>query len=1007
MTFDLDYLFAVAVVYLLTLFLIAYAAERGWVPGRIIHHPITYALSLGVYCTSWSYYGSVGFAEQQGFLYLTIYFGPTLAFILAPLILVPILRLIRDYQLTSLADLFAFRYSSQLAGILVTLFMLVGTLPYIALQIRAVSESIRLLTQDAATLELGLMFCLILTLFAILFGARHISPREKHEGLVLAIAFESLVKLGAILIIGGFALFGVFNGPSGLEQWLQQNPQALQALYEPVGQSPWASLILLSFAAAFLLPRQFHMVFIENLSSRSLIHASWMFPLFLLLFNLAIPPILWAGQALSTTTSADYYTLGITLSSNNTLLPIIAFIGGISAASAMVIVTTLALSQMALNHLLLPASYPDPELDMYGWLIWGRRMLIIGIIMVSYFLYLILERNTGLVQLGLVSFVAVAQFLPGLIGVLFWQRASRAGFLAGLLGGALVWYLSLIEPLLVNSGIFQHAVDLSSLLGLDEQNIWAFSTFWSLAANTSVFVLVSLITQQDADERRAVAACFQDNPLLPDSHLLSVLTPQQWITQLAGIIGETTSRNEVEKALADLNMSEHEQRPHELYRLRDRIERNLSGMLGPMLARMIVASPPDDTVSANHMLADHIRFIEERLEQSRNRLYGLTAELDSLRRYHRQILQDLPLGACSLARDGEILNWNQAMEQLSSIDRYHAIGTSVAQLPDPWGSLLADFVNGKQQHLRKIQIPIQNRVRWFNLHKAAIAAASQPSKALVPASNPESQAMWGGIVILIEDLTDLQTLEAELAHSERLASIGRLAAGVAHEIGNPTTGIACIAQNLRYEEEPEVIEQNLSDILQQTERINTIVQSLVTFSHSGLPEPRANSRFNLYDCVHEAQRLVKLSQNTKQLHYINRCPDTYEIEGDRQKLLQVFVNLLNNAGDASKSDDRIEIDAELQSNTDQPMIAIRVSDQGEGIPEELRERVFEPFFTTKDPGEGTGLGLPLVYNIIRDHNGTISIEENPEGGTRILIQLPLTPAVDIAMPEAATQDYIV
>jgi len=230
MSFELGHLFFAALVYLLVLFFIAYATEQGWIPQRIARHPVTYALSLGVYATSWSFYGSVGFAQTQGFNFLSIYIGVTLAFMLAPVLLAPILRIARDYQLTSLADVLSFRYRSQTAGVLVTLFMLLGTFPYIALQILAVTESIQILTQEATPQVLALGFCVTLTLFAILFGARHISPREKHEGLVVAIAFESMIKLVALCAVGVFALFGVFGGFGGLGEWLGAHPQALEGL---------------------------------------------------------------------------------------------------------------------------------------------------------------------------------------------------------------------------------------------------------------------------------------------------------------------------------------------------------------------------------------------------------------------------------------------------------------------------------------------------------------------------------------------------------------------------------------------------------------------------------------------------------------------------------------------------------------------------------------------------------------------------------------------------------
>ena len=269
MTFDLSILFLVTVAYLLLLFLIAYAADNGWISPKVARHPVTYVLSLGVYATSWTYYGSVGFAQAQGYNFLAIYLGVTLTFLLAPVLLMPILRLVRDYQLTSLADLFAFRFRSQTAGVLVTLFMLMGTLPYIALQIRAVTESLEILSQEVPPQLVALVYCVTLTLFAILFGARHVSPREKHEGLVVAIAFESLVKLVALLGVGLFAVFGIFGGLGGMTDWIAAHPAAVQALYEPVREGPWITLLLLAFAAAFLLPRQFHMTFTENQNPRS------------------------------------------------------------------------------------------------------------------------------------------------------------------------------------------------------------------------------------------------------------------------------------------------------------------------------------------------------------------------------------------------------------------------------------------------------------------------------------------------------------------------------------------------------------------------------------------------------------------------------------------------------------------------------------------------------------------------------------------------------------------
>ena len=974
MNFELGHLFFAGLVYLLLLFFIAYATEQGWVSERITRHPLTYALSLGVYATSWSYYGSVGYAKTHGLNFLAVYLGVTLAFILVPVLLAPILRLVRDYQLTSLADLLAFRYRSQLAGVLVTLFMLVGTFPYIALQIRAVTESVQILTQQATPQVLALGFCLTLTLFAILFGARHISPRERHEGLVVAIAFESLFKLFALGMVGLFALFSVFGGLDGMTTWLERHPEAVDALYQPIREGPWATLLLLSFCAAFLLPRQFHMAFTENHEAHTLNVASWAFPLFLLLLNLAILPILWAGTALQAGDNPDFYVLGITLSADSRIMTAVAFLGGVSAASGMMIVTTLALAAMCLNHLLLPASYPDPYVNLYRWLLWGRRTLIAIIILAGYGFYLLLEHRGGLVQLGLISFVAVAQFLPGIIGVLYWPRATRAGFICGLIGGTAVWAVTLLMPLLEASGLIPTQPEVIRRLSETANDPWSFSTFVSLAVNGLLFVVVSMFTRRTPEEREAAEACRRTTLAPLSGVVVSASSPTQFKEQLARIVGKEAAAQEVGQALRDLGMSEAERNPSELRRLRECIERNLSGLMGPLLSRMIVDERLQMDPGARTALADNFRFIEERVDHSETRLQGVAAELDSLRRYHQQILRDLPLGVCSLDSNRKVVSWNLAMERLSGLESHRARGLDVRHLPPPWSDLFARFLDASDEHVHKRPVQIDDQARWFSLHKAYIGDPSAPEQT-------------GGSVILVEDLTGLQTLEAELAHSERLASIGRFAAGIAHEVGNPVTGIACLAQNLESETTDVYSRETSSQILAQTRRISDIVQSLVTFSHSGTPAPGTFAPLSVRDCAEEAVRLVRLSHAGKQVLCHNRCPGEVFVLGDRPRLLQVFVNLLTNACDASKPGDTVEIRAEPERE----QVRIEVIDQGDGISEDMTDKLFEPFVTSKDPGQGTGLGLSLVYSIVQDHQGSVALHSTPGKGTRVVLRLPAAP----------------
>jgi PAS domain S-box-containing protein len=981
MALELATLFGAGLAYLLALFLIAYATDRGRLPSAWASHPLVYTLSVGVYATSWTYYGSVGFAAHNGLLFLTIYIGATLTFVLSPVLLRPILRLSREYQLTSLADLMAFRYRSQAAGVLVTLFMLLGTLPYIALQIRAVTESLHVLSNEVPPNTIALVFCATLILFGVLFGTRHISPREKHRGLVVAIAFESLVKLVVLLMIGVFALVSVFGGVDGLDQWLAEHPDALAAFNAPVNDSPWTALIFLSFAAAFLLPRQFHMLFAENLQEKSLKTATWAMPAFLLLLNLSIPVILWAGQRLQLDINPDYYALGITLVDGPSWLSLLAFIGGLSAASAMVIVTSIALASMSLNHLLLPASYPDPAMDLYRWILWGRRLLIGLIIMAGYGFYAGLKHSQGLVELGLISFVAVAQFLPGITGLLYWRRATRSGFVLGLLGGITVWSALLLAPLLHASGILLTDLGVPELVAASGLDKWAFATFATLTVNGGLFILVSLLTRQSPGELEAARACCTESMVtLPG--VVAAGSPGEFRALLASALGQEMADREVDQALKDLDMRPNERRIPELRRLRERIERNLSGLLGPQLAHIIVNRRLELDSEAKTALADSLRYVEDQLETSRSQMQGLSIELDKLRRLHRQILQDLPLGVCATDNQGKIVLWNLALEGMTGVDAGQLIGLRLDRVPRPWSGLLGGFARSGEDHIYRMELPVAGKPRWYNLHKAAYA---EPMIDRFGQTRP-------GMVMLIEDLTDLGNLEAELAHNDRLASVGRLAAGVAHEIGNPVTGIASLAQNLRHESDPGITRQSIEDIIEQTRRISAILGTLKSFSR-GSGHLQQTETFALHEAVEQAVHLVRLTHKEQGIRFEASCPLHVVVTGNRQQLSQVLVNLLSNAADASLPNDRVDLLVRTEGNE----AVIEVMDQGQGIPEEIRETIFEPFYTTKPTGQGTGLGLSLAYKIIEDHNGTLAIDSQPGLGTRVIVHLPLrktTPAYE-------------
>jgi len=972
MSFSLSELLLISVAYLLTLFGVAWLSERGLIPHRITRHPLVYTLSLGVFASAWTFYGAIGMAHQYGYGFLACYLGVSGAFMLAPVLLYPILRITRTYQLSSLADLFAFRFRSTWAGALTTLLMLIAVLPLQALQFQAVADSVGILTHEPVKEQVALIFCALTILFTILFGSRHIATREKHEGLVCAIAFESLVKLGIVASIGIYALYHVFGGPHGLELWLQQNEAALTPMQSPLQEGPWRTLLLVFFASAIVMPHMYHMAFTENLNPRGLNSASWGVPLFLLLMSLAVPLILWSGIKLGASTTPEYFILGLGQALDNKLLALLAYIGGMSASSGLIIVLTLALSGMTLNHLVLPLYQPPAEGNIYSWLKWTRRVLIITIIGAGYAFYRLLGSQQNLSNLGITSFVATLQFFPGVLSILYWQTANRRGFIAGLLAGMAVWLVSMMLPLLGGpDGLYLPLLDTVVVPNADSWHIGAIA---SLATNVLVLSLVSLFSEQSPEERSAGEACAVDNVRRAQRRELLATSAQEFATQLSKPLGAKIAQREVRQALRDLHLPFDESRPFALRRLRDRIEANLSGLMGPSVAQDIVETfLPYKSASEGYVTED-IHFIESRLEDYRSRLTGLAAELDALRRYHRQTLQDLPMGVCSLAKDREILMWNRAMEELTGIPSERVVGSSLSTLDEPWKALLEDFIECPDGHLHKQKLSLDGQMRWLNLHKAAI------DEPLAPGNS--------GLVLLVEDLTEIQRLEHKLVHSERLASIGRLAAGVAHEIGNPITGIACLAQNLREEHEDDVELNEISNqIIDQTKRVTRIVRSLMSFAHAG-SHKQDNESVCLADIAREAISLLSLNRNGVEVQFFNLCDPAHCVEGDPQRLAQVLINLLSNARDASFPGGAIRIRSEATEHS----IDLIVEDEGTGIPKAIIDRLFEPFFTTKDPGKGTGLGLALVYSIVEEHYGRITIESpaDPEQqrGTRFRITLP-------------------
>ncbi|XOV85944.1 MAG: ATP-binding protein [Pseudomonadota bacterium] len=974
MAFSAPLLFAIALTYLLVLFGSAYATERGWLPESLTRHPLTRLLSLGVFAGAISFYGAIGLAAHYGSAYFLYFVGTSAAFLTAPMLLASLGRTALAHNLGSLADVFSFRYPAPWVGGVVSLLMLVSVLPLIALQIHAISITFLLLNQALSEDVLAVIFCITMSVFAILFGARHLSTRDKHEGLVVALGLESLVKLAAFVGIAVFALYGVFDGPAALSLWLEQNRDLLMANETELSHGATRSLLLMSFAAAVALPHVYHILLTEN-DDAELLHTSrWGFPLYMLIMAACVPLILWGAIRLGSNAPPELFAIGIGLASNNTAVTVLAFVGGLAATSGVIIVSTLAIASMTLNHVLLPFYRPVAGINFYALVINTRRLLIVAIIFLAYGVNRLLDPGQEIMSLGIVAFVAVLQFLPGLVGAFYWRRGNRAGLAAGLLAGYLVWFVALFFPL-VSDLVYSTMLTASPLLyepRLYEpaENAWHFAVTASLTVNAIAYIFFSLATRSSAEEISAANDCISDSFTRPYRGALTVQSVSEIERGVASAIGPVAAAREVGQALTDLQLDMDESRPYALQQIRNRIESSLSSLMGQTIAhRIIHRTIPYTRVGQG---TENVHAIETRLEDFRFRLTGFAAELDALRRYHRQILHDLPTAVFSINREGHILTWNREMQKLTAINSDRMTGSSMRDLPAPWQEILGSFAFGDAVDQFKVAVKTDRKPLLLNLHKAAIA--NLPSVA------------EGDVVIVVEDITDEHMLEQQLMHNERLASIGQLAAGVAHEIGNPITGIACLAQNLRLEATGQEHHELADQILEQTARVSTILQSLVNFSHGGTQDVhRPSVPVNLRQCTDEAINLLSLSQSEHGISFQNSTPASLSVMGDPQRLAQVFVNVLANARDASSPGGVVRITGKQQ----QDRIEISIADQGHGIAEDKLNKVFEPFFTTKEPGEGTGLGLAIASSIIREHQGTIMAESAGDGlGTQVTIRLP-------------------
>ncbi|WP_017430259.1 sensor histidine kinase [Vreelandella jeotgali] len=920
---------AAAFGYLAILFVVAAWGDRRAETGRsAIGSPTVYALSIAVYCTAWTFYGSVGRASLQGPHFLLIYLGPTLAMLGAPFIIRKMVRIAARQRITSIADFISARYGkSSGLGAIVALMALISSTPYIALQLKAITVSHAVLVNypqpaDVAVeeahfwIDKSFWVALVLAVFIILFGTRHLDASERHEGMVAAIAVESLVKLVAFLAVGIFVVFVMFNGPADLLAQVARTPELSHVLsleQVPGGATGWVGVLILAVLAFLTLPRQFQVLVVENVDENHIDRASWLLPLYLLLINLFVIPIALAGLLLgSPQADPDSFVLTLPLSAGAEALPLFVFIGGLSAATGMMIVETIALSTMVSNQLIMPLLLRFNLLHLSGsgelaaWLLGIRRVAIVLILLLGYVYHALIGDAYSLVTIGLVAFVGAAQFAPAMLIGLYWRGATRTGALIGLLAGFAVWLYTLLIPGFAQSGW----IDMSliregpwgigwltpyALFGLDGWDIYTHALLWSLVANIGLLVGLSLFSRPSELEQTQ-AALFTEalHPNLPSASLWHGQTTRGELGELLNrYLGEGASRrvlgSTTETAAAE--PAAHQPASHQLI---TRAEQELAGSLGNASARVLINSV----------------------------VRGEALDRESI----------LSL----LDTTSQTLEYNRRLEQKS-------------------------------------------------------AELERASAALRQAN---------------ERLRELDRLKDEFV------------AMVSHELRTPLTSIRAFAEILHENDDLTADKRHhfLDVIVHESQRLSRLIEEILDLAR--LESGRLTLTPERLDLVALARRSVDAVARLQHDHGIRLEVELPEgpamIVGDVDRLEQVIINLLDNAGKFADSTDPRVL---LRMGRHKDHFRLSVEDNGPGISDAERERVFEKFHQLqqqrKDRGrpQGSGLGLSISRGIIAHLGGRLWVENGQQlAGACLTLELPEAPdnassSEDAEAPENPGRDH--
>lgn len=652
-------LIVILLLYLGLLFFIAQWAERKG-NSKWTNNPYVYSLSLAVYCTTWTYYGSIGVAANSGLNFIPIYLGPVIAFPAWIVILRKIIRISRVNKISSIADFISLRYgNSRFLGALVTIISLIAILPYVGLQLKAISETFHIVTNSPETtnvfLDTSTYVALVLALFASFYGTRYVDASEKRKGIVTAVAMESVLKLFFFIILGLYVTFYVFDGFDAIyaKASLMESFEERNTIHGLEGGMNWMMLIVLSFFSIFLLPRQFHMSIVENNREKHIRTAIWLFPLYLLLFNLFVYPIAWGGNILfeGKDVNPDMFSLLIPQLFDNTFMTVLVFLGGFSAAISMIVVSSITLSTMLSNNLLIPygllgSLQKDNQESNSERIVNIRRIGIFLLIILAFIYYRFFIMDFSLVSVGMISFVIVAQLGPAFFGAIFWKRGSLNGAVAGIIVGMLICFYTIMLPFLMSSinpesnffkeGFFGYTfLQPFQLFGLDYLEPIPHALFWSLLFNSLVYLFVSVSFKGDYRERNYAEMFVDIDKYINNHENAFVWKGTAYVSDIQKVLKRFLGEERTNRALSIFKMK-YNIAPDNLMadaRLVKFAENLLTGHIGTASAKILIESvTKEDKISLPEVLkileeSKENLIINKKLTETSNELKELSSQL--------------------------------------------------------------------------------------------------------------------------------------------------------------------------------------------------------------------------------------------------------------------------------------------------------------------------------------------------------------------------------------------